>query len=171
MRILQFIGSLPAHSEEKWGLTESKSFGFFASLVRSQGLASDKNGNFWFAANQTLLKTSSDFSEENTHNPEAIPAELRSYSINHIGDIDYYNGKIYAPMEDGNDYKNPFIGIFNAETLVFEKALPLARSQQNDGIPWITVDNDKARIISSVYRNAKKIYFYENNLYFYLPSI
>jgi hypothetical protein len=66
--------------------------------------------------------------------------------LSHIGDIDVYDGKIYAPIEDENvdPSQNAFIALFDAKTLAYtgeKHQLPPALSR--DGVPWVAVDGPR----------------------------
>src|SRR5581483_4881596 len=69
----------------------------------------------------------------------------------HIGDIDYFGGKIYAPYEDGSEgpinnpeYQHPYIAVYDAKTLLYtgeHYALPLALHAA--GVPWVAINAKK----------------------------
>lgn len=64
----------------------------------SQGVATD--GKYWyFTHKEKLFKTTYDF-ELVAVNELAIPQFLLDRAYDHVGDIDYFEGKIYAPLED-----------------------------------------------------------------------
>ena len=43
-----------------------------------------------------------------------MPVDIFKLGGNHIGDIDVLDGKLYAPIEDGPDYLNPYIVTYDA---------------------------------------------------------
>jgi hypothetical protein len=69
----------------------------------------------------------------------------------HFGDVDYYDGKIYAPYEDGGegpinkpDYQHPYIAVYDATTLLYtgvHYALPLELHAA--GVPWVAINAKK----------------------------
>jgi hypothetical protein len=88
-------------------------------VLRSQGVATDGH-SFVFSWQFGLTRTTTDAQQTVlTRNTLAIPPQIAAYGGNHIGDIDYYHGKIYAPIEDGSKYLHPFIAIYDAKTLQF----------------------------------------------------
>ncbi|KAG0092703.1 hypothetical protein BGZ92_008907, partial [Podila epicladia] len=83
-------------------------------------------------------------------NPDVIPDKLKAeLHSNHIGCPDVLNGKVYLPIEDGKKdrngrhYQHPVIAEYDAETLKFLRSaeLPFDESQ-NDGCPWVAVDEN-----------------------------
>lgn len=157
---------------EHWTQVECHRFSLIKSLFRSQGLTTDCKGNFWFSSKVSLLKTHSKLASADIFHFLPIPRFLSKLGNDHIGDIDYANGKIYAPIEDGRtDYKHPYIGIYDAETLRFEKSFQLSTDQQMDGVPWVAVDIDNQKIYSSRYHGATHINVYDFNTVSYIRSI
>lgn len=146
---------------EGWVSAGSKKFGIFQSLDRSQGITNDGKGHFWFSANQKLMRVKSDYTSVEASNSSPFSAALKDLDANHIGDIDYYNGKIYAPIEDGNTYKHPVIAAYNAQTLKLETFEEVPRNWQPDGVPWIAVDGPDNYLISAQYSNTTRINFYD----------
>lgn len=47
----------------------------------------------------------------------AIPKILRLKGYDHLGDPDYFNGKIYVPLEGKDRRKVPLVIVYNAKTL------------------------------------------------------
>ncbi len=91
-----------------------------------------------------------------------LPKEMVKLGDDHIGDIDYYNGTIYAPVEDGqNNYKNPYVVLYDAEKLTVRQFFRLPVAPQNEGVPWVAVDPLNHRAFSSLYYNVSKINIYD----------
>lgn len=135
------------------------------NVYRSQGLTTDGQ-NWFFSWQYGLEKTTLDTYSKITHNgefnlttfqpklPTAIPGTLLNAGSNHIGDIDYYKGKIYAPVEDGPGYHKPYILIYDANDngnpgddpdnpngLSYTgPAYLLPQSDLTGGVPWVAVD-------------------------------
>lgn len=86
----------------------------------------------------------------------AIPEDLRSKGYNHIGDIDYFNGIIFAPLEDVY-YRKPVVALYNASNLSFIRVIgPLPQSH----MPWVALDS-KGHIYSSEFSNVGEIKVYD----------
>lgn len=90
-------------------------------------------------------------------NYSAIPSEYtKEHGTNHIGGISYYNGKIYAGVENKyDDY--PLVMTFDAETLDFIKAFEMPIEYLPDGIPWVSVDGENGYLYCSPFRNVDEI--------------
>jgi hypothetical protein len=72
-------------------------------------------------------------------------------SATHIGDIDAYDGKLYASVEDGNEsegpvsvndpeYQHPYVAVYDAQTLVHLHTYALPLDHQVAGVPWVAVN-------------------------------
>ena len=157
-----FLFSLPQnYFASTWVQTRSYRFGVLDSLQRSQGITHDQDGNIWFSANQSLIRTSTWNGTVTQSNMNPFSPELKAAGANHIGDIDFANGSIYAPIEDGSKYQHPFVGVFDAKTLQLKQTLALPLALQPDGVPWVTVDAAGGRLITSQYSNTTAINIYD----------
>lgn len=112
------------------------------ALERGQGIATD-GASFYYSGTWSLAKTTIDGDRQLTSSAAAIPGALSgTYKSDHIGDIDYHDGLVVAPLEDGgNDYKNPLIALYSADDLSYTGRyvrLPLAPLP--GGVPWVAVD-------------------------------
>ncbi|NEW07387.1 hypothetical protein GK047_15390 [Paenibacillus sp. SYP-B3998] len=137
-----------------WHQTSSQTFWVLDALERGQGVTSDGSG-FIFNSNFGLLRTSVDGKSVQARNTGAIPSEISNLGGNHIGDISYYNGKIYAPIEDSEHYEHPFIALFDAQTLKYtgtSYALPL--NLHKGGVPWVAVDAQRGQVYTAQWSNA-----------------
>lgn len=151
-------------------------------LYRSQGLASD--GQQWFfswqyglertdAAYASLQRNSSVALPSLAITP-GIPATLVAQGLNHIGDIDYANGLIYAPIEDGDDfdgdgveYEKPIIALYNSTDLSYTGTyheLPttlLVNGQleaiHTAGVPWVALDTARGVGYTAEWNNANRL--------------
>jgi hypothetical protein len=148
---------------ENWKQMDSHQFTLWKSLFRSQGLTNDGHGNFWFSSAVSLMKTSDKWASADDFSFFPYPEELNSLGINHIGDIDYFDGKLVVPLEDGSKYEHPHLAIYNAETLEVEKYKAVPRDWQIDGVPWAAVDVANGRIYSAQYRGTTKLNVYDIN--------
>jgi hypothetical protein len=125
-------------------------------LMRSQGVATD--GTSWFFSWLGGVEKTDDSYVTQAANgwPADIavnhPLDPGTHLFNtHIGDIDSYNGKIYAPYEDGNEgpfndpeYQHPYIAVYDAKTLLYtgeHYELPL--ELHFAGAPWIAINAKK----------------------------
>lgn len=144
----------PAPSERWRQIAVQTFFGADAEL-RSQGMATDGHDMF-FSWQLGLMRTSADPLSLLAINPYAIPVDLVVDGSNHIGDIDYYDGKIYAPIEDGDRYLRPYIALYDAKTLLYtgvRYALP--QTLLVEGVPWVAVDPGRQHIYTAEWNNTK----------------
>lgn len=137
-------------------------------LQRSQGAASD--GTSWYFSWQGSVEKTDDLYVERGVAP--IPAEIAAdpevngdgtnhVGGNHIGDLDVYDGIVYAPIEDGGqglgvtdlndpEYQRPYIALYDAETMLYtgvKYAMPLALHAE--GIPWVAVDGPAGEVFTA----------------------
>ncbi len=125
----------------------------------SQGVATD--GVYWyFSARQKLIKTTYNFEFLITkENPLQcpIPQFLLDQDYDHIGDIAYFEGNIYAPIEDVA-YVKPIIGIYDADDLEFTgEFIQVPQSH----FPWIAVDPRTGYFYSSEFSGVNKLFVYD----------
>ena len=124
----------------------------------SQGVATD--GVFWyFSSKGGLYKTDANFNmlieKDGLQNP--IPQSLRDQGYDHIGDIAYFEGKIYAPIEDIS-YDKPIIGIYDSDSLNFTGEFVQVPQSH---MPWIAVDTRTGYFYSSEFDSVNKLFVYD----------
>ncbi len=111
------------------------------AYFHSQGMTSDGEC-LYFSSKTTIIKTKDDAKTLVNANYFAIPDELKDLGIKHIGGLSYYNGKIYAGLEDSKVWDYPIVGIFDAETLELEEYYILDSEKVTRGLPWVCVDSE-----------------------------
>lgn len=90
----------------------------------------------------------------------ALPDSFRKKGYDHIGDLSYYNGMLYCPVEDRAE-QFPLVLLFDAESLEYTGiCYELDGSVLTDGIPWCTVDADNGYLYTGVFHNAGAIQVY-----------
>ncbi len=110
------------------------------AYFRSQGMATDGK-TFYFSSKTTIIRTEDDYRTLVNANYSAIPDELsENYGIAHIGGMSYYNGKIYAGLEDSKVWDYPIVGVYDAETLELVEYYILDAELVTRGLPWVCVD-------------------------------
>lgn len=115
-------------------------FSYGDAIVRGQGVATD--GTSWFFSGTTgLEKTSATFASTKK-NALAIPLLLAAQGSDHIGDIDFWNGTIYAPVED-KTYAAPKVVLYDPSSLGSGTVFDIPQSLQTKGVPWIAVDGPR----------------------------
>ena len=98
--------------------------------------------------------------------PEYDPSQRFTPGASHIGDIDYANGKLYAPIEDENVYNLPYIAIFDPVTLKYtgEKHL-LPQNLLTEGVPWVAVDPARGYLYTAEWENDKVLNVFDLNTF------
>ncbi|VUT24019.1 MAG: Calcineurin-like phosphoesterase [Candidatus Methanolliviera sp. GoM_asphalt] len=124
-----------------------------------QGIADD-GSNWYISGKNCLYKTDEDY---NVLEANLIPFgrhekdgyDLGEMGYTHIGDIDYFSGLIYAPVEDAS-YKNAAFVIYKAENLI-----PIGYHKTSQShMPWCAINPDKGCIYSSEFNSVDKIFVY-----------
>lgn len=161
--LLLFAAPAMAAPVADWVETGRVEFKGADGFVRSQGVASD-GGSLWFSWNLGLMRTEiDDPTRVVVENPaEAIPPDLIETNHNHIGDIDVADGILYAPIEDGPAYAEPWIVLYDAATLEpTGKRYLLPATLQRDGVPWIAVDAPRGVAYSMEWNDTGKLFVYD----------
>jgi hypothetical protein len=118
------------------------------SLYRSQGVATD--GRSWFFSARNHLQRTTFAFEVQAENESPIPQALRALGGNHIGDIDVYDGLLYAPVEDGPEHLHPTIVTYSADTLEpTGDVYPISTDLLTKGVPWVAVDGPRRRVYTA----------------------
>lgn len=154
---LAISASSAVWASDAWSLVGTDNFylqsppNSFTGLYRSQGMATD--GTQWFFSWQygleradnafNSVQRNSAFSLSDGLTP-GIPTALLAQGLDHIGDIDYYNGVIYASLDSTKGYTKPHVALFNASDLSYTgTTYALTGSPANpskDIASWVAVD-------------------------------
>ena len=135
-------------------ITAKNTYVLFDYQVTSQGVTNDGE-YFYFSGNKHLAKADIESGEIFLINANAIPEELQEKGCNHIGGLSYYNGYVYAAVEDGPDYLNSFIVLYDAETLEFSGTYyELPHELHIEGVPWCAVDVERNYLYTAEWSNA-----------------
>ncbi len=122
--------------------------------MSSQGVTNDGE-YFYFSGNKNLGKADIETGEIFRITTNAIPEELKEKGCNHIGGLSYYNGYVYAAIEDGPDYLNSFIALYDAETLKFTGTYyELPHELHIEGVPWCAIDVERNYLYTAEWSNA-----------------
>ena len=167
--IITLLTSPVAKSTDTAELVSKDSFVLEKALVMGQGITTD--GEYYYtsgslaAINLTALAkfTFEDMDiVKSAVNP--LPKEISKRGDDHIGGISYYNGKIYAAVEDSDEYIYPCIVVFDCETLkATGEVYNLPAEIYDDGVPWCAVDKETGYLYASKWSEAKSIYAYDIN--------
>ena len=129
-----------AFDAETWTTLGTDTFAYAEAIVRGQGVASD--GTSWFFSGTTGLERTNATFGSTTKSAIAIPLLLVAQGSDHIGDIDVYNGTIYAPVED-KSYNAPKVILYDATSLGVGTVYSIPQNLQTKGVPWIAVDGPR----------------------------
>lgn len=105
-----------------------------------QGIAWE-NGEYWVSGSATLSRYDGDW---NLVGRNESPFEGLDGDVNHIGDIDVYDGELYAGVEHFSDGAARDIGIavYDAQTLAFRRGYAFDPSSGQTEVSGIAVDPD-----------------------------
>lgn len=142
------------------------------TLVRSQDVTTDGE-YFYFSGKHALEKVNLTCDEIIALNHNAITDELKEkYNSQHIGGISYYNGIIYAALEDSKQWQHPIIALYDAETLEYTGVCyELPTELQTRGVPWVAVDGENGFAYTGDSRNYTEIYKFSLSDFTYIETI
>ena len=131
------------------------------AYFRSQGLTT--NGEtLYFSSKTTLIRTESDAKTLVNANYFAIPDELKELGIKHIGGLSYYNGYIYAGLEDSKVWNYPIIGVYDADTLELVEYYVMDNEMITRGMPWVCVNPENGYLYCTDHsKNPTKLLVYD----------
>ena len=137
----------------------TKSIGL-ETLARSQGITTD--GESWiFSGKSALIRKSIDSDEILAVNIKPFKG-LEEFGVSHIGGISYYDGFVYAALEDSKKWQSPMVAIYDAETLEFTGRYALLdNTVLTRGCPWVCCDKDRGLFYVANSRNTCEIYCYD----------
>lgn len=166
--IFTLITTPSAVSTDSAELIGTKTFVFDQALLMGQGITTDDeyfytSGSLAAVNISSLAKFTIDGMEtvKTNHNP--LPEVCKKRGNNHIGGISYYNGKIYAPVEGGEEVYACIV-VYDAETLQHTGEIyDLPNELYPDGVPWCAVDKETGYLYASVWDDAKVIRVYDVN--------
>ena len=141
------------------------------SLERAQGVTTD--GEYWYFSGKTsLVKIGFDNQTVYAYNYKALDGELsENYNSKHIGGISYYDGYIYASLEDSKQWQHPVIALYDAETLEFTGICHEVSSDiLTRGIPWVAVDAENGFIYASHSKTVEEIHCFDLETFEYVKS-
>ena len=142
------------------------------TLVRSQDVTTD--GEYYYFSGKTALeKVNLACDEIIVLNHNAITDELKEkYNSQHIGGISYYNGIIYAALEDSKQWQHPIIALYDAETLEYTGVCyELPTELQTRGVPWVALDGENGFAYTGDSRNYTEIYKFSLSDFTYIETI
>lgn len=166
--LITLLTTPAGHDTDTADLVSEDTFVFEKALLMGQGIATD--GEYYYtsgsitALNLTALaKFTFDDMEPVDVNVNPLPEKCKDRGNNHIGGIGYYNGKIYASVE-GGDECYACIVVFDCETLEpTGEIYDLPNELYDDGVPWCAVDTETGYLYASKWVDIETIHVYDTN--------
>lgn len=162
----------PAMAEEPWIMVE-RSFFLGADPARGQGVTTD--GTNWYFSGTKSLEIANDAYDTILIDTNAILSQVglangyTDVTLNHIGDIDYANGKLYISLDStqrdpitGDKYSNPVFAVYDAETLTWTGEAYTVNPPHGirDIASWVAVDAEAGLAYGMAYDNATELAVY-----------
>lgn len=116
-------------------------------LYYYQGMTHDPTGNRYFTGVDVGLYRTDPALQETARKDDVIPPEVHaSEHYNHIGDLSYYGGRLFLPLEcyyppAGNTCKTGSVGIADPKTLDFKYYVKLDPSEI-EKVMWNEISPD-----------------------------
>ena len=134
-----------------------------------QGIAT--NGTYYAVSGSKelyLYSSKGELLKYNNSPFEKIPEQL-----NHLGDIDIYNGEIYAGVENFVNGKgeNIQIAIYDLNTLEYKRSIPINSSSGQLEVCGIAIDEKRGLIWLADWVNGEYLYRYSLSLGDYLGRL
>ena len=151
--ILVFLSLAAVNSAQTFELLKT------IEVAGRQGVAVDSN-HYYVSGSKALYKYSKDGKLLMTNN---TPFDKLSLKANHLGDIDYYDGEIFAGAEYFNDgsASNIQIVIYNAATLKFKRFFKWEHESRQKEVCGITVDPKNKTVWMADWINGAYLYKYD----------
>lgn len=165
-----------------WSLESFEEFRYvddqLSGLRRTQGIVWNADAKEWVTSWQFgLARETEDFKflqttgsiDLSTVTPiTGIPKELADMGFDHIGDIDYANGKLYISLDsEAGDYQNGHVAIFNASDLSYtgelHELVGAPTNPHNDVASWVAVDAAAGLGYGKEWQNGNTINVYNLN--------
>lgn len=142
------------------------------ALSRSQGVTTDGE-SFFFSGKNSLVRVSLDGETVLARNWDAIPQTLaEQFGSAHIGGISYYNGKLYAAVEDSKVWDHPLVVLYDARTLRYAGVYgSLGSERLTRGVPWVACDAQAGCFYAAQSKSADRLLRYDLETFAYLGSI
>lgn len=139
---------------------------FEDAMSAGQGLTTD--GEYWYTSGSmtavgfaVLAKWDVRTMERVAFNPDAIPHYLREqHNSDHIGGISYYNGKLYAAVENKEE-NHPCIITYDPDKLTVIDVYHLPNDFLPDGVPWCAVDGARGYLYVSPFSDVDAILVFD----------
>ncbi len=161
--VTEFISRYPSDLESNWsgdcqGLTHNETHWFVSTAREARRLAADKPARIW------KVNLGRDLNKDfETRTSTEVPEPFKSLKYDHFGDIDYFEGKIFAPLErSGGSPIDTFLLIFDATDLHFIGSAPFSQQAAHNSMcqaPWCAVNPKDKLLYSSLFESNELIVY------------
>ena len=151
-----------ASSTKEVELVKEEKMVLDAAMYAGQGITTD--GEYYYTSGSLtafgvagLAKWDAETFEQVAVNTKAIPEKyVNAHDSDHIGGISYYDGKIYAAVEnEAEDFS--LVITYDTETLQPVDSYKMPNEYLPDGIPWCAVDADNGYLYCSPFSDVDYI--------------
>lgn len=151
-----------ASSTKEVELVKEEKMVLDAAMYAGQGITTD--GEYYYTSGSLtafgvagLAKWDTETFEQVAVNTKAIPEKyVNAHDSDHIGGISYYDGKIYAAVEnEAEDFS--LVITYDTETLQPVDSYKMPNEYLPDGIPWCAVDADNGYLYCSPFNDVDYI--------------
>ena len=165
--VLTMLFTPDAVSTETAKLIDTDTFVLDSAATMGQGITTD--GEYYYTSGSlvgigftALAKYKVEDMDFVDVKVNPLPSVCTARGNDHIGGISYYDGKIYASVEGGEEVLACIV-TFDAETLEALEVYDLNNEQFPDGVPWCAVDASTGYLYASKWKDTKTIYVYDVN--------
>ncbi|MBQ7114834.1 MAG: hypothetical protein IJN94_00300 [Clostridia bacterium] len=171
-----FMDSGDASSTPEVELVKEDKLVFLDAFASGQGVTTD--GEYYYTSGSltafgmtSLTKWDADSMEQLVQNDAPIPQDyIDDYGHDHVGGISYYDGKIYAAVEDEAEAM-PLVITYDARSLKLVEVYELPNNNLPDGIPWCCVDGENGYLYCSQFNEVNEILAFDLETMEYSHSI
>lgn len=149
---------------------------FLDAFASGQGVTTD--GEYYYTSGSltafgmtSITKWDAETMEKLLQNDKPIPQEyIDDYGSDHVGGISYYDGKIYAAVENEAE-DMPLVITYDASSLEIVDIFKLPNDNLPDGIPWCCVDGENGYLYCSQFNEVNEILAFDLETMEYSHSI
>ena len=157
-----FMDSGDATSTPEVELVSEDKLVFLDAFASGQGVTTD--GKYFYTSGSltafgmtSITKWDAETMEMLVQNDAPIPSEyVNDYGSDHVGGISYYDGKIYAAVENKAE-DMPLVITYDARSLKLIDVYELPADNLPDGIPWCCVDGANGYLYCSQFNEVNEI--------------
>ena len=171
-----FMDAGDASSTPEVELVREDKLVFLDAFASGQGVTTD--GEYYYTSGSltafgmtSITKWDAETMEKLLQNDKPIPQDyIDDYGSDHVGGISYYDGKIYAAVEDEAE-KFPLVITYDASSLEIVDIFELPNDNLPDGIPWCCVDGENGYLYCSQFNEVNEILAFDLETMEYSHSI